>query len=128
MPRVLLVADAPWAVNEVRATLTGADIVLDDHSDPATVATTVSGGEYDAVIVDLQVGSMGGMAITRAVREAESIGGAPRVPVILLLDRGADVFLARRAGAAAWVTKPFTSHDINGALSLALDQAVRSET
>lgn len=127
MPRVLVVADAPWAVNEVHATLTDPETVLVDHNDPATVAETITGGEYDAVIVDLQVGSMGGMAVVRAVREASSIGGAPEVPVLLLLDRTADVFLARRAGAAAWVTKPVNAHEIAAALGRALGSPARSQ-
>ncbi len=120
MPRVLVVADAPWARNEVHAAVTTPGTELVDHTDPATVAATVTDGQFDAVLVDLQVGSMGGMAVTRSVREAANVRGAAPVPVVLMLDRGADAFLAKRAGAAAWVTKPFTSHEIAAALNQAL--------
>jgi DNA-binding response OmpR family regulator len=120
MPRVLVVADASWARNEVHAALTDPDTVLVDHDDPATVADAVKEGGFDVVLVDLQVGSMGGMAVTRSVREAATVGGAPHVPVVIMLDRSADAFLARRAGAAAWIAKPFTSHEITTALNRAL--------
>lgn len=120
MSRVLVVADTPWARNEVHAALTDPDIELVDHEDPATVAESITRDHFDAVVVDLQVGSMGGMAVTRAVREAATTGGAEPVPVVILLDRSADAFLAKRAGAAAWVTKPFTSYEITRALERAL--------
>lgn len=123
MPRVLVVADAPWARNEVHAALTDPDTELVDHDDPTTVADAVSAGDIDLVLVDLQVGSMGGMAVTRSVREATHVGGARSVPVVIMLDRSADAFLAKRAGAAAWITKPFTSHEIASALNAALSGA-----
>ena len=49
-------------------------------------------------VLDLQIGSMGGMAVTMALRLDESSGRLPHVPVLMLLDRVADVHLA---GAAA---------------------------
>lgn len=120
MPRVLVVADEPWVRNEVHATLTAPGVELLDHDDSATAAETAVVQDVDALIVDLQVGAMGGMAITRSIREATGGRDSPGLPVILLLDRSADGFLARRAGAAAWLTKPFTSHQLETALDQAL--------
>ncbi|HUG74568.1 MAG TPA: response regulator, partial [Acidimicrobiia bacterium] len=74
----------------------------------------------DAVLVDLQVGSMGGMAMCREVRST----GDDAPPVILLLDRDADSFLAGRSGAVAAVRKPFSSD----ALRSAIDAAVGADT
>jgi AmiR/NasT family two-component response regulator len=39
----------------------------------------------------------------------------------MLLDREADGFLAKRAGADAWVVKPFQAHQLRLALGLALE-------
>lgn len=117
MTTILVVADEPWVRNEVRAGLTDPSYTLIDHSDPATVADEVVSTETDLVIVDMQVGAMGGMAVTRAVRHATSTAGDPGLPVVILLDRTADEFLAKRAGAAAWVAKPFTSYELTEALS-----------
>lgn len=118
--RYLVVTDVPWVRNEVRAALSIGDIELIDHSDPETAAATAIATEADAVIVDLQVASMGGMAVARSVRNAEPEEGA--LPVILLLDRAADVFLAGRAGADGWVVKPFTAGELRAALEKATRQ------
>lgn len=120
--RIIVVADEPWARNEVHAALTAPDFSLTDHRDPATVVEKIIAENADAVIVDLQVGSMGGMAIAREIRQQASIAGAEPVPVVLLLDRAADSFIAKRAGVAAWVTKPFTVHDIRTAVENALNE------
>ncbi len=60
----------------------------------------------DLAILDLQVGSMGGMAVTMSLRLDESGDLLPHVPVLMLLDRAADVFMARRSGAEGWLIKP----------------------
>lgn len=120
MTRVLVVADEAWARNDVHAALTTPDYELVDHDDPKTVAAIVEDGDVDAVVADLQVSSMGGMAVARAVRETATVGGKPPTPVVLLLDRAADKFLAGRSGAAAWVVKPFTAQELRGAVDGAL--------
>ncbi len=57
-------------------------------------------------MLDLQIGSMGGMAVTMSLRLDESSGLLPHVPVLMLLDRVADVHLAKRSGADGWLVKP----------------------
>lgn len=116
----MVIADEAWARNEVHAALSEPDYSLVDHSDPMTASDTVAVEQPDAVVVDLQVGSMGGMAIARDLHQKAAIEGTPEVPVVLLLDRAADGFLARRAGVKAWVTKPFTANDIRTAVAHAL--------
>ena len=58
------------------------------------------------MLLDLQIGNMGGMATCLAVRQEEDMGRLERRPVIMLLDRDADEFLARRSAADAWLVKP----------------------
>jgi DNA-binding response OmpR family regulator len=112
MTTILVVTDESWVRNEVHAGLTDPGYTLIDHTDPATAADAAQGEQVDAVIVDLQIGSMGGMAVTRAVRHATATGDNKGTPVVMLLDRSADAFLAARAGADAWLAKPFTSHEL----------------
>ncbi len=118
MTTIFVVAEAPWVCNDV---LSAADdtwqetVVIDD---PRQAVEQTAGAEPGSVaVVDMQVGSMGGMAICRAIREARAARSAPPLPVVLLLDRRADAFLARRAGAAGWVLKPFTAHRIRSVLN-----------
>jgi DNA-binding response OmpR family regulator len=49
---------------------------------------------------------MGGMAVAMALRLDESSGQAPHVPILMLLDRQADLHLAKRSAADAWLVKP----------------------
>ncbi len=107
MLTVLCVADEPWVRNRVHAALSSSEYRILDHDDPETVADEVLDHSPDVVVVDLQVGTMGGMAVTRAIRDTVILERAPRPAVVMLLDRPADVFLARRAGAASWIVKPF---------------------
>jgi DNA-binding response OmpR family regulator len=57
-----------------------------------------------AVIVDLQTGSAGGFALARDMAENLKLA---RVPVIMLLEREHDAWLARQAGASLYVVKPY---------------------
>lgn len=107
MPKILLVADEPWVVNDVHAALADASYQVTVLDDPYEIDDTYAEVAPDAVILDLQVGSMGGMAITRSIRHAAGHDGAEPAPVVVLLDREADAFLAKRAGATARLCKPF---------------------
>ena len=60
----------------------------------------------DLVVLDLQIGNMGGIAACLHLRHEAGAGRLPDVPVLMLLDRQADVFLAKRSGADGWVVKP----------------------
>ncbi len=120
MPKILLVADATWVRDAVHAALSTDDYEITEHDAPATVVDAIGRAEPDAAVVDLQVASMGGMAITRAIRDGAAVGTVAEVPVVMLLDRRADAFLARRAGAAAWLAKPFEAAELRSAITAAL--------
>jgi DNA-binding response OmpR family regulator len=110
MPSALIVADSEWVTNDVAAALAVDQWELTVLSDPREAVEMVAGLRPDVVIVDMQVGSMGGMAVIRAVRGGVPAGSLPRL--VLLLDRSADKFIARRALADAAVLKPFSARDL----------------
>lgn len=112
MSDVLLVADEPWIRNQVRAALSDPDDVLREVRDPRAVTAAIAEFDPDVVVVDLQVGNMGGMAIARAIRESFLAGEIERVAMVMILDRRLDAFLARRAGVTSWLTKPFTPFEL----------------
>jgi DNA-binding NarL/FixJ family response regulator len=101
---ILVVSDAPWVRREVIAALDDGEFREVDSGD--AVPPAVRERHPDLVITDLQVGSMGGMAIALELRLEESAGRMPHVPILMLLDRRADVFLARRSAAEGWLVKP----------------------
>jgi DNA-binding NarL/FixJ family response regulator len=60
----------------------------------------------DLVVTDLQIGSMGGLAVAMDLALEAGAGRLLPVPVLVLLDRRADVFLCKRTGVAGWLLKP----------------------
>ena len=108
---VLLATDATWLVDDVVAALGDGNTSFTVCSDGREVSRQVTkrdtaGDTFDIAVVDLQIGSMGGIAVTMALRLDASSGNAPDIPVLVLLDRVADVHLAKRSGADGWLVKP----------------------
>ena len=106
MPRVLLATDADWVHEEVDAAIAGDDVELFRVRQGTEVTPAVHAEPFDLVILDLQIGNMGGMATCMDLRLDESVGKIGHVPVLMLLDRDADIFLAERCEADGWVVKP----------------------
>ncbi len=103
---VLLASDLAALRQELRDMLEGPEIEIEEVSSGPEVLARVREGGVDLVVADLQMGSMGAMAICLELRHEESYGACEPVAVLMLLDRRADVFLARRAGAEGFVVKP----------------------
>jgi DNA-binding response OmpR family regulator len=131
---VLLVSDLASLRRELETMLAGPDLLIEEASSGVEAVARVTRGEIDLVIVDLQVGAMGGMAITLELRNLESYGGADSVAVLMLLDRRPDVFLARRAGADGFVVKPLDPQRLRSAVRALLrgesyeDESLRPAT
>ena len=106
MRTIVVASDAPSVRADVVAVVgePGTEIIEVDSGQ--AVAPAVDEHEPDLVVVDLQMGSMGGMAVCLELRLEESYGNLPHVPVLMLLDRRPDVFLAKRSGAEGWIVKP----------------------
>ena len=105
MPDVLLVTDADWIAEQCEAAL-GGDYRLHRVRRGADTLEAIELVEPHLVLLDLQIGNMGGMATCLAIRQEEDMDRMERRPVIMLLDRDADEFLARRSAADAWLVKP----------------------
>lgn len=106
MPDILIAADADFVVDEVLASISGPGTELRVARRGIDVLPAARERLPDLVICDLQVGNMGGMAVTIDIRLEEGAERLDRVPVLMLLDRDADVYLARRSGADGWLIKP----------------------
>lgn len=113
---ILVVADEAWVHQEVTAALAEARYQITAATDPSTVVDACRETGADAVITDLQVGAMGGMAVIRNIRAAIHAGDLPPTPTVLLLDRGADAFIAGRAGADGALRKPFGAFELRSML------------
>jgi DNA-binding response OmpR family regulator len=115
--QIVLATDADWIVDDVVAVLGGDGVSFIVCREGRVVSDQVAEHSPDLVITDLQIGSMGGMAVTMALRLDESSGAVPHAPVLMLLDRAADVHLARRTGADGWMIKPLNPLQLKRAAS-----------
>ena len=120
MSDILLATDADWLVDDIEAAVGGTHLI---HrvSNGADVVPAIAGINPDLVLLDFQIGNMGGVAACLAVRQEEEAGRLDPSVIYLLLDREADVFLAGRAAPDGWLIKPLdafsTLRTINKALA-----------
>ncbi len=117
---ILLATDADWVVDEVTAALSDNETSFTVCREGRLVSELVAIGNIDVVIADLQIGSMGGMAVAMDLRLDASSGAVPETPLVMLLDRDADVFLAQRSGAEAWLVKPLDALRLRKAVTAAV--------
>ncbi len=106
MTTILVAADAKWVRDQVRAGFTGPGQRVVEVTRGQDVRATFADVEPDLVILDLQIGNMGGVAVAIDLRLEESGGRLDRATILLLLDREADEFIARRADVDLMLVKP----------------------
>lgn len=116
---MLLATDADWIHDEVAAAFDGEHTVRRVRRG-ADVRAAVAQGDVGLVVLDLQIGNMGGMAACMDLRLEYGAGRLPDVAVLMLLDRDADVFLARRADADGWLVKPLDAFRLRRAAAALL--------
>ncbi len=112
MKTVLVVADDQWVTNDVEAGLSDERATIVVEADPHAVTAHAAAISPQLYLIDLQVGSMGGMALIRSLKAEMSMDKIPSAPIVLMVDRDADSFLAKRAGADRWIRKPFTAQEL----------------
>ena len=106
MTTILVAADAQWVRDQVRAAFVGPDQEVVEVTRGQDVRDTYARLEPDLVVLDLQIGNMGGIAVALDLRNEESGGRVPRARILLLLDRRDDAFIARRADVDLTLVKP----------------------
>jgi DNA-binding response OmpR family regulator len=121
MTDVLIATDADAVFAEVEAALADEATTVRRVRTGQAVAGAVADSTPDLVILDLQIGNMGGIAACLHLRHEAGAGRLPEVPVLVLLDRQADVFLARRSGADGWIVKPLDAFSLRKAATAILE-------
>jgi DNA-binding NarL/FixJ family response regulator len=95
--------------NSMRWLRRGPDVIVALNQRPA-----------DLVVLDMQIGSMGAIAVAMDMRMEAEAGRLDPAPSLVVLDRRADVFLTRRAGVEGWILKPLDPIRIRRATSALL--------
>jgi len=117
MAEILIAADAQWVVEEVVAALSSSEDTVRTVTRGQDVLPAVAEHTPDLAIIDLQIGRMGGMASVLDMRLEEGAGRLPHVPILMLLDRRPDVFLAKRSQAEGWLIKPLDALRLRKAIT-----------
>jgi DNA-binding response OmpR family regulator len=104
----LVVSDDPRLREEARyAFPAGVDVVL--ATDAREAWRLLRTGTPSAVIIDIQTGSAGGYGLRRDMSQDPRL---QEVPTLMLLERIQDAWLAREAGATAYLTKPVDAGEL----------------
>lgn len=121
MTKVLLVSDSAAFRAELSSALASLSLELLETDSGRRVRELVEEEDPELVVLDMQVGSMGGMAICMDLRLEESGGRLLHTDVLMIVDRRADVFLAKRSGAEGFLVKPINPIRLRKAVRSILD-------
>ena len=129
MTTILVAADAQWVRDQVRSAFVGPGQEVVEVTRGQDVRDTFARIEPELVILDLQIGNMGGVAVAIDLRLEESGGRLPHARILLLLDRRDDAFIARRADVDLTLVKPVDAGVLRRAAAplLAASAAEREE-
>ena len=103
---IVVAADGAWIRAQVEAAFASETTEVISLTRGQDVRATVGREHPDLVILDLQIANMGGIAVAIDLHLEAEAGRIPDVPILLLLDREHDRFLAKRAAADAELVKP----------------------
>lgn len=120
VPIVLTATDTDAVAAEVDAALADEGTTVLRVRRGVDVGAAVEAHQPDLVVVDLQIGNMGGMAVATHLRAEADMGRLPETAILMLLDREADVFLARRGDADGWLIKPLDAFRLRRAANALL--------
>ncbi len=106
--RILVAEDVEDNRILIASFLSGTPHALDFAENGEIALEKYRAGQYDLVLMDIQMPVMDGLSATRAIREIEKAGGRPRVPVVALTAHAMreDVDRSLAAGCDRHVTKP----------------------
>jgi DNA-binding response OmpR family regulator len=103
---IVVAADAKWVRDLVKSACTAKGQRVIEVTRGQDVRDVAGSESPDLVVLDMQIGNMGGIAVAIDLHLEASAGRLPDTPILLLLDREADRFLAKRVDADAELVKP----------------------
>ncbi len=123
--RVLMADDHPVNRRVVEMILAQANVALTSVEDGAQAVQAMRDGDYDLVLMDMQMPVMDGLTATREIRLHEAAMGLRRTPIVMLTANALPehVSAAEAAGADRHLPKPFDAAELLH-LVVALPQAM----
>ncbi len=109
MAMVLLATDSDEVAEETFAALVNSEITVSRVQRGEDVREIAHEIEPDLVILDLQIGNMGGVATSLDLRHEIAAGRLKPMKIMMLLDRHADLWIASEAKVDAELVKPLNA-------------------
>ena len=103
---VLLATDSDALAEDVCAALAEPETVVSRVRVGTDVREAVDKLEPELVLLDMQIGNMGGIATSIDLRHEARAERLPEVKILMLLDREVDTWIAGEAQADAELVKP----------------------
>ncbi|RZJ00230.1 MAG: response regulator [Brevundimonas sp.] len=112
--RVLLADDHPVNRKVVELILAQALVEMVSVEDGAQAVQACRDGDYDLILMDMQMPVMDGLTATREIRLHEAAMGLPRTPVVMLTANALPehIAMADAAGADRHLAKPFDAAEL----------------
>jgi two-component system response regulator MprA len=122
--RLLVVDDDPALARTLRRALGIEGYAVECAGDGAEALQLLSGGSFDAVVLDVSMPRVDGLAVCRRMRERRD-----RTPVLMLTARDAvgDRVSGLDAGADDYLVKPFALDELNARVRALLRRAASGE-
>ena len=120
--RILLADDHPANRKVVEIMMSGLPTELTIVEDGQEALDAFKQGQFDLVLMDMQMPVMDGLTATRGIRAFEGEEGRPRTPVVMLTANALTehVEAGRNAGADGHLPKPITMESLLSAIALAM--------
>jgi DNA-binding response OmpR family regulator len=120
--KVLLVSSGPRVTAQVTTALLGTDFTYTEVRTPQRALKVLEEDpSYDLILADCDTHPTGGFFLSREVR-LRAADGHDMPPIVLLVARPQDEYLARWAEADAWVIKPVDPFDLAEAVEALVDR------
>ena len=128
--RILVVEDNQVNLEVAQIMLTEAGHRVVGAKNGQEAVRIVASEDFDAILMDIQMPIMDGIEATRHIRGHERDCGRRRIPIVALTAyaSSSDRKLCREAGMDGYVSKPFLSAELLGALEQAIAAAPRRVT
>ena len=120
MSHILVATDSDDVAEETFSALTTFGTTVSRVRKGQDVRPVVKELEPDLVILDLQIGNMGGVATSIDLRHEAQAGRLKEVKIIMLLDREVDKWIATEAKVDAELVKPLNAMKLRKATDLLL--------
>ena len=120
MSHILVATDSDDVAEETFSALAAFGTTVSRVRKGQDVRPAVKELEPDLVILDLQIGNMGGVATSIDLRHEAQAGRLKEVKIIMLLDREADKWIATEAKVDAELVKPLNAMKLRKTTDLLL--------